>query len=151
MARMSTASRSMMAIIGWRTVASYSSRRALNHSRRLFRFSRFRNDRVAALKRGEPAGMLSGGLGLLRLEAGHSRLLLPREVRHDTDHALHQHQLRAVVHLVLLGGQQHVEPRARWWLRARLERDHFGEERIVFQRIEHRGELLTRVLELRDD
>jgi len=34
---------------------------------------------------------------------------LAGEVRHDTDHALHEHQLSAMVHLVLLGAQEALE------------------------------------------
>jgi len=38
-------------------------------------------------------------------------LHLTRGVRHDSDHALNQHQLTAVVHFVLFDAQQHLETR----------------------------------------
>ena len=44
---------------------------------------------------------------------GHALLHLSGEMRHETDHALKQHELTAVVHLVLLWRQKHLE---RVWL-----------------------------------
>ena len=44
---------------------------------------------------------------------GHALLHLPGQMRHLADHALNQHQLAAVVHLVFLGAQQMLEARPR--------------------------------------
>ena len=41
----------------------------------------------------------------------HALLHLSGEMRHQTDHALKQHELTAVVHLVLLWRQEHLETR----------------------------------------
>lgn len=47
----------------------------------------------------------SGALRTSRalFHGGHSGLLLPGQVGNDAQHALHQHQLGAMVHLVFLG------------------------------------------------
>jgi len=52
---------------------------------------------------------MRAGLFLHLLHGGHPLLHLPREMRHDSQHPFHHHQLAAVMHLVLLGGEQHLE------------------------------------------
>jgi hypothetical protein len=49
---------------------------------------------------------------LLLLEPRHAFLRFTREVRDDAEHALHEHQLRAVVHLVFFRREQQIEPGA---------------------------------------
>ena len=41
----------------------------------------------------------------------HPLFALTREVRRDADHALHQHELTAVMHLVLFGAEHILESR----------------------------------------
>jgi hypothetical protein len=43
------------------------------------------------------------------LHGGHAGLLLARQVRGDAQHALQNHELRPMMHLVLFGAQQHLE------------------------------------------
>ena len=54
---------------------------------------------------------------LLRSPGARCLLFLPlaRQVRDDSDHALEQHQLAAMMHFVLFRGQQHVEASSRCW------------------------------------
>ena len=54
---------------------------------------------------GRPGGRLRGPL-----HGGDPRLHLARQVRHDAEQPLDQHELPAVVHLVLLGAHQHLKP-----------------------------------------
>src|SRR5438874_1192411 len=101
--RKSAASPSMIAIIGCRTCVSYSSRRALNHSRRLLRFSPRRNFSVSGVKRGAElaiAASVSAGPLLRGLGLRHPLLHLSCDVRNEADHPLHRHELSAMVHLV---------------------------------------------------
>src|SRR5688572_2626045 len=100
--RNSPASRSTSAIIGARSSCSYWSLRALNHSRSLFRFSARRNDSAFGLKR----------IALPR-RLRHALLHPPSDMRHEPDHPLDEHQLAAVMHLVLLRREQHLEPALR--------------------------------------
>src|SRR3954466_14101831 len=53
-------------------------------------------------------------LRLLRLgglDLRHARLHIAREVRDDAEETLDEHELAAVVHLVLLGAHEHLEAR----------------------------------------
>src|SRR5258705_9260284 len=81
--RKSSASRSTIAVIGWRTCVSYCSRCALNHSRRLLRPSPRRNLRVSALKRGAVPGMSAG-----RHEFPNQAIHLGRPLANDPVRAL---------------------------------------------------------------
>ena len=92
----------------------------------------------------------AGVRAVLRHHRRHPLLHLAGEVRHLADHPLHRHQLRAVVHLVLLGAEQHLEPALRRRLRARRHRHLLGEERFG-QALEERGELVALGLQERDD
>src|SRR5689334_12892583 len=73
---------------------------------------------------------------------------LTREVRDDADHPLHEHQLTAMMHLVLLDRQQVLESRLGVLTRRVGER---LVEEVVRQRLEPRGDALAFGLELRDD
>jgi len=68
--------------------------------------------------------------GLLLLQSRHAFLHLPGEVRGNSEHALHQHQLRAMVHLMLLGGKQPLQPGSRSLIHLRREADRFGEHLV---------------------
>src|SRR6266571_3127436 len=90
------------ATIGPRTCCPYSALRARNHSRSLFRLSARRNASVFFVN-GDPtlrADLPRGGEALLHL---------PREMRDDADHPLDEHQLPAMVHLVLFHAHDHLE------------------------------------------
>src|ERR1019366_989783 len=53
-----------------------------------------------SLPRGAGWGRWSG------LRRGHARLHLPRQVRRDPQHPFHQHELRAMMHLVFLHAEE---------------------------------------------
>ncbi len=59
----------------------------------------------------------SAALRLRRLHLRHPRLHLTGEVRHQADHPLQEHELAAMVHLMLLHPQQHFEARFGWIVR----------------------------------
>ena len=65
--------------------------------------------------------------GLLLLQGRHAFLHLPGKVRRNSEHALYQHQLPAMVHLVLLGGEQPLPTGFRSLIHLRREADRFGE------------------------
>ena len=57
-------------------------------------------------------GCLSKALSLLGcggLHGGHTSLSFASQVRRDAEHALDQHELAAMVHLMFLHAHQHVE------------------------------------------
>src|ERR1035438_4568835 len=79
------------------------------------------------------AGCLHGGDPLLHLTG---------QVRHLAEYALYQHELAAMVHLVLLGAEKHLEARLAGRHHPRRELDALRQERLG-EAIQGSGELLA--------
>jgi len=73
---------------------------------------------------------------------GDSSLHLARQVRHDTQHALDQHELSAMVHFVFLHPKDHLETRPTLGSHASRHGHALGQE-VVRESIEHACEMLT--------
>src|SRR5262249_34289954 len=80
----------------------------------------------------------------------HRRLSTAREFRNLPEHALDQHQLTAVVHLVFLRPEQHLEARLARRLHRGRERDG-GRERRFVETLEKPGERLAVLGQRADD
>ncbi len=95
------------------------------------------NPALHLLRRGSLRGSLRGG---------HASLAFASQVRRNTQHALDQHKLAAVVHLMLLHARQHVETRAAGRSSARRQGYALAQE-VVWQRLDRLGILLTLIFE----
>jgi len=81
------------------------------------------------------------------LHLSHPRLHPAGEVRHHADHPLHQHELAAVMHLVLLRAQQHLEARFGW---GAGHHGHALTQKIVGQRVKPAAKLIAGAREQRN-
>src|SRR5438876_2018396 len=104
-ARKSSASRSTIAVIGWRTCASYCARCALNHSRRLLRLSPRRNLSVSALNRGAASRMSAGVHELANQTIDLGRFLANDPMR-AIGHVLDRQRRNHAVEPVQIAGEQ---------------------------------------------
>ena len=128
-------------IVGWRATTSLTAGIALDALEQALHERRLNPEDTLVHHSDRGVQYVSRSLRRRRV-LRHALLHLSGEMRHQTDHALKQHELTAVVHLVLLWRQEHLETRLGCRLRAGGHRDGFR-KKLIRQALEERRESLS--------